>query len=375
MTVGRETSHDVLFAKPIRDREPRDGDTRFPLPPGEGEGEGHKHGPRPSPRPLTLTLSRREREPRAPGGGPSGRGGAKGGAVGVWPERGAPPCGRPATLRTLDDSEPDRVKSPNGRARDCGVCATLSRIASNRQTAARNSVKPGQHLAGMGGIAKARVAEGFPCLRERGCETRWADAGRLTLPKVLEPFAYAQGRLFGREALSRIAKARGDIVRHSEPLWARSSQSEPRSCRRSRVGADVSRRVRHAPGCLARPARAGRGDAGACRTWHPDRGRSGRVGREACLDGGRCPEPGRFLDLGGAMWYHPAVELPSGSRDRAGCRKCKGVDSRRSGQWFGVFVRPQRRRRYEPRPGRGAPGRRGVPLSLGIIPTPHRARS
>jgi hypothetical protein len=57
---------------------------------------------------------------------------------------GAPWCGRGATLRTLGDSKPDGVKSPNGRARDCGVLVTLSRNASNRQTAARKSVKAGK---------------------------------------------------------------------------------------------------------------------------------------------------------------------------------------------------------------------------------------
>jgi len=69
----------------------------------------------------------------------------EGGQAGSGQSGGRPPCGRPATLRTLDDSEPDRVKSPNGRARDCGVLVTLSRNASNRQTAGRNSVKTGQH--------------------------------------------------------------------------------------------------------------------------------------------------------------------------------------------------------------------------------------
>jgi len=64
-----------------------------------------------------------------PDGGPSGRAGcmryAKGGAVGVGPEGGAPP-----------GVEGQRL---------CGLLMTLSRMASNRQTAARETVESAQH--------------------------------------------------------------------------------------------------------------------------------------------------------------------------------------------------------------------------------------
>ena len=163
MTVGRETSHDLLFAKPIRDRlwyaHPRlfihgkqDSDgwsarrDAGASGPGPSEVEGTWH----------------------PGGGPSGRGRSKGGAVGVWPERGAPPCGRPATLRTLDDSEPDRVRSPNGRAQQCETWATLSRNEADRQNARsggeafwdrlRRAERSGSWAEGESSVRRGRVS-------------------------------------------------------------------------------------------------------------------------------------------------------------------------------------------------------------------------
>ena len=120
MTVGRETSHDLLFAKPIRDRlwyaHPR----LFFQGKQDSDGWSARRdagASRPGPSEVEGTWH--------PGGGPSGRGGAKGGAVGVRPEGGAPP-----------GVEGQRL---------CGLLMTLSRIASNRQTAARNIVKTGQH--------------------------------------------------------------------------------------------------------------------------------------------------------------------------------------------------------------------------------------
>ena len=64
------------------------------------------------------------------------------------PGVGAP--GRPLvwkrlTLRTLGNSEPEWVKSPKRGSQRCALWETLSRMASNRQTAARNTAKPGRH--------------------------------------------------------------------------------------------------------------------------------------------------------------------------------------------------------------------------------------
>ena len=128
MTVGRETSHDVLFAKPIRDR------LWYAHPRLFFQGEQDSHGwsarrdagaSRPGPSPSAALRVNSVEGTWHPGGGPSGRGRSKGGAVGVWPERGAPP-----------GVEGQRL---------CGVLMTLSRIASNRQTAARETVESAQH--------------------------------------------------------------------------------------------------------------------------------------------------------------------------------------------------------------------------------------
>ena len=139
MTVRRETSHGLLFPKPIRDRLWHAHPRLFIQGKQDSDGWSARRdagASRPGPSEVEGTWH--------PDGGPSGRGGrargrpfplaavggrnmrcAKGGGVGVRPEGGAPP-----------GVEGQRL---------CGLLKTLSRIASNRQTAARETVESAQH--------------------------------------------------------------------------------------------------------------------------------------------------------------------------------------------------------------------------------------